>query len=112
MTHGQRATYQHGCRCLLCRAAEATYRRQLRRLKAHGKQPLGALISAAEARRRIRQLQAEHVTKAAIARLLGHAHPILQLDRPAVTVRTHLRLRRIARLLLHDPMEHRDAQRL
>jgi hypothetical protein len=32
--HGKRSTYQHGCKCLPCRASEALYRQQLRRAHA------------------------------------------------------------------------------
>lgn len=100
--HGTRSTYQQGCHCMPCRAAEANYRAALRRLRAKGIQPLGATISAVEAWRRIRQIQTEHVAKAEIARRAGLPSPRLRLHPTRITVRTLLRIRRAYRLFILD----------
>ncbi|HYX83239.1 MAG TPA: hypothetical protein VE714_12645 [Gemmatimonadales bacterium] len=98
--HGQRRTYQAGCRCTPCRASEATYRRTLRRQHAQGRPPLGATIRAVDAWRRIRSLKAERFTQAEIARRLGLKTPVLQLSGDVITLRNHLKIRRLARQLL------------
>ena len=98
MIHGVRATYQaQGCRCLPCRASEATYRANLRRQHAKGIQPLGARISAQEAGKIIRALLTEQWSKAQIARELGLKTAILQLKPDVITVRNLLKLRKLAR---------------
>jgi hypothetical protein len=61
---------------------------------------LGARISAVEARRKIRQMLAERLTKAQIARETGHRTPRLQLGRTAVTVRTALKVRQLHRRMM------------
>lgn len=64
------------------------------------KPALGVRISAVEARRKVRQLLAERLTKAQIARETGHTTPRLQLGRKAVTVRTALRIRQLHRRMM------------
>lgn len=103
MTHGTRRCYQAGCRLLLCKAAEAQYRAALRRLRAHGKTPLGAYVSGKEAQRRIAQLLIERFTKAEIARRLGLKTTKLQLHTEVITVRNLLKVRRLYRLSLEGP---------
>jgi hypothetical protein len=61
---------------------------------------LGAHVSAVEARRKIRQLLTERLTKAQIARAIGHQTPRLQLGRTAVTMRNALKVRQLHRRMM------------
>lgn len=70
-SHGTRASYQRGCPCTHCKAAEAAYRADLRKKHLKGLPVLGALVSSAEARRRIRQLKGEGYTATRIVTMAG-----------------------------------------
>lgn len=96
--HGTRARYQKGCRCCLCRAAEAQYRASLRGLHARGKLPLGATMSAVETHRLIAKLLIERFTRGQIARAIGLKRPILEFHTDVITVRNALKVRRLYRL--------------
>lgn len=96
--HGTRSLYQRGCRCLLCRAAEAAYRADLRRQQAHGKLQMGALVDARAMWRLIAVLLNEQYRKGQLALLLGMKRPILRLGRAKVTRETDLKVRRLYRL--------------
>lgn len=99
--HGTRHCYQYDhCRCTPCRAANAAYQARLRRARAQGRQPLGTLVPAVDAWRKIRQMQAEHVRKSDVARRLGYRQPMLQWDRARMRLRTVLKVRRLFRLLM------------
>jgi len=99
--HGTRATYQYdGCRCTACRAAEATYRQQLRATHRVGKRPLGTVLSPLEARRRIDALKREHVTAHQVAQALGLVHHAPRLHPDGITLRKLLKIRRLHRLVL------------
>lgn len=101
MTCGMRSSYQAGCRCVPCRAAEAIYRAKLRKRKAKGLPLLGALISPVEARRRIRQLKGEGYTKARIADMAGWKNRHVQLGRQQrLRLATVLRIREIAKFAM------------
>lgn len=107
MTHGLRSTYKAGCVCLPCRAAEATYRAGVRAQHRQGRPPLGSRISAVEARRLIRSLQAEGFTRRQMAQQAygERSHNVLTV-RSAVTVRRLLQIRRLARLKLSEDRGH------
>lgn len=98
LPHGTRSTYQRlGCRCVPCKAAEACYRSSLRGRKARGLPLLGALVSAVEARRRIRQLKREGYSKRRIAHMAGWKNGHIQVGgRPLMRLRTLARVRRVA----------------
>ncbi len=101
--HGTRASYQYdGCRCVDCRASEATYRRALRALHRQGTRPLGTVVSPVEARRRVRQLQAEHVTAPQIAAQLGLKHHSPRLHPDGITLRKLITIRLLQRRILRD----------
>lgn len=109
MTHGTRRDYQRGCRCTPCRAAEAAYRSSLRRLRASGKQPLGAKVSAVDTWRKIRQFKSEQFTQAEIARRLGLQSPQLQFDRKRITLATSLKVARFYRLVILEGQDGPNA---
>lgn len=101
--HGSRTTYQrHACRCLLCKAANAAYGKAYYRLKAQGKQPLGALVDAKITWKQIKALRIEGFSYAEIARRLGLRWPVLQLHHDKITIRNWLKIRRLARGLLSE----------
>jgi hypothetical protein len=100
--HGTRARYQDGCACPPCAAAEAAYRKHLRADHRAGIQRLGSVISPVEAQRRIRQLQAEHVSARQIARSLGLVHHAPRLHPDGITLRKLLKIRRLHRQVLRD----------
>lgn len=103
--HGTRSSYQAGCHCVLCKSAEASYRRALRRTRAYGKHPLGMLVPAFETAHRLRQLQTEGFTEADLAALLGlHRHRLELHTEPSQRVRlkTELKVKRIARAYLTE----------
>lgn len=103
MTHGTRATYQTGCHCVPCRAAEATYRSQVRRLHARDRVPMGAYVPASEAARAIARLLIERYSKRQVARLAGLERRTLVLSTDQrVRLRTLLKVRRVTRMLLED----------
>ena len=102
MTHGTRKTYQAGCQCTPCRAAEASYRAHIRRLHATKRPPLRSLISPVRARQIIDRLRIEHLKQAQIARALGLKNRSLRLHPDAITVAKYLRLKLFARRLLAD----------
>jgi hypothetical protein len=97
--HGTRALYKRGCTCLLCRAAEAAYRGDLRKQHATGHVPLGSLVSAAPVWRMFGILLGEQYRKGHLALLLGRRVPKLNgLGRHRVTRRTALKVRRLFRV--------------
>lgn len=98
LEHGTRTTYQRQhCRCTPCKAAEAAYRSNLRLRKAKGQPILGALVSAVEARRRVRQLKLEEYPIARVERMGGWSPRTLQLDRQEqIRLSTLVRIRRVA----------------
>lgn len=101
--HGTRASYQRQrCRCVPCRASEATYRADLRRRHARGLPILGAVVSAVETRRQLRLLVTEYDTegdttqaKTEIARRLGIKDGRLRYGAKRIRVRTMLNVYRL-----------------
>lgn len=113
MMHGTRPTYQRGCRCCPCRAANAAYVAQWAKDTAAGKVRLGSIIAPGEAQKRIRQMKAEHLSGRAIIRLSGLKDHALVLHPNGITVRKLLRIRRLYRLHLlenRDPAPGQDSQ--
>jgi hypothetical protein len=100
LMHGQRRTYQDGCSCTPCRAAEAAYRADLRRRRVLGRTPLGAHISAVEAWRKIRAMKREGYRLAELAAYLGLKSRIPRLQPDRITVRNHVKVRRLYRVLV------------
>lgn len=102
LQHGQRSTYQAGCACTPCRAAEAAYRAALRRRQGRGLPPLGSLVPASDTWQRIRAFQREGLSKAALAHALGLKSRELSLHPVRVRLRTALKVRRLYRQMLSD----------
>lgn len=94
-SHGSRGAYQDGCRCVPCRAAEARYRSKLRATHRRGLKPLGSVISAKEAQRKVKALLIERFTRAEIARRLGLKSAKLRLHPDAITVAKAVRINRL-----------------
>lgn len=100
-SHGTRRCYQACCcRCRLCRVANARYSQELRRKHQRGLPPLGAKISAVETWRKIRQLKADRLSQAEIARRLGYRFTGRLFGRRFITLRNALKVRRLCRALL------------
>lgn len=106
--HGTRNTYRSGCRCLPCKAANARYWSWWHQRRQAGHCPLGARIPAKVAQRRVAALLLERYRKAQLARLLGLRRFRPELHPEVITVRTHLKIQRLHRLLLSEaaPDEH------
>ncbi len=92
-SHGTRASYQHGCRCTPCRAANAAYMSDLRTRRAKGVPILGALISAAEAWRGIRQLRGEDFPHQRITGRRADRHPFIRTYAPDLRIRLRTAVR-------------------
>lgn len=102
--HGTRRTYQQDrCRCVDCRAANATYIAAVRRAHALGRPPLGSKMPAKEAWAKIRDLKRERYSAHLIAQLLGLKSRCPRLHPEVITVRNYLKVRRLHRLKLADP---------
>lgn len=100
MIHGVRRSYQHGCRCADCRAANAAYFVRYRAAYRSGRVPLGARVHKREAERLVAALLVERFRKKDLAFALGKKRPGLQLGHTAtVTIRTVLALRWLHRYL-------------
>lgn len=97
-THGLRRTYQHGCRCDACTAANRAYSTRYRQAHRVGRPPLGTHVPGTEAARVIAALLEEGYLKAEIATWLGHRCRVLHFS-DGVTLRTTLKLRRLQRLI-------------
>ena len=101
--HGRRRTYQGGCPCPACRAANTAYSARYRQAQRAGRPVLGARAPAREALKVVKVLLAEGYRRADIARGLGHQPnrpwPELAIGRQgaAVTWRTVYRLRAFLR---------------
>jgi hypothetical protein len=103
--HGRRRTYQQGCPCPACLAANTTYSRTYRAALRAGRPPLGAHAPAREALKVVQALLAEGYRRSDIARGLGRRpdrpYPELTIGRhgAAVTWRTVYRLKVLVRRL-------------
>lgn len=111
MTHGTRKAYRHGCRCLPCKAANATYWSAWYRDRRQGVRRLGSRVPADHAWTLIRRLLPEYGTKAALAAELGYQTRTLQLQRTAVLLRNVLKLRRLHRQAVTDALDETCAPR-
>ena len=94
-SHGTRGAYQRGCRCRPCRAAEARYRSTLRATHRKGLTPLGSLVSAKAARKKVNALLIERFTRAEIARRLGLRSAKLRLSPDAITARKAIQIHKL-----------------
>lgn len=81
MTHGTRTRYQQGCSCTPCRAAEAGYRANLRRLKARGLTPPGTLVNAVQPWYLLKILKPDYGSYGALAQALGRQSKQAQFNR-------------------------------
>jgi hypothetical protein len=102
--HGTRASYQRGCTCTPCKAAEAAYRADLRLKRLKGLPILGVLVSPLDAQRKLRQFKLEGYavhedgnTAPSVERLGRWRPRSLQLTRQQrIRLSTHLRVWRLA----------------
>lgn len=76
--HGQRWTYNSGCRCVDCRVANAAYlavyRTRIRMERSHS----GAIVNGHETARMIRTFKSEGYRPGVIARLIGISQRTLE----------------------------------
>lgn len=92
LIHGLRKSYKRGCRCLRCRAANASYEAERQAALAQGKVPLGRRVPGQAVDRHLRSLMSEGFTRVELARRV-HLHPTtLWGHHRSVTVRTYLRV--------------------
>lgn len=111
LLHGCRSTYQGGCRCTPCRAANAQYMATLRTRQAHGQAPLGTLVNAKEAGAHVRAILIERYSKRELLKQTGlERHTLPRLNATTrCRLKTVLRLRRAYRILVAVP-DGLDAQ--
>lgn len=102
--HGVRWTYQQGCKCVPCRAAEARYRSELRKRHAKGLPILGSILPAADAARMVRSIQIEGYRRRQLAEQAGLHRNTLPGLKPSqlVQLRTILRVKRAYRIMIGD----------
>lgn len=100
--HGDRRTYQRGCTCPACTAANSAYSRRYRAAQRAGRPVLGARVGSREAVRLVAVLVTEGYRRADLARGLGHRPtrrwPTLTIG-AVCTWRTLYRLRALLRRL-------------
>ncbi len=89
-----RASYTAGCRCIICKAANARYISDLRKKKLKGTLILGAIISAQESKKRLKALHLEQFTQKRLAHELGLRSPQVKVH-AGITLRKHLRIQRV-----------------
>lgn len=94
--HGERAWYQRGCRCLLCRAANARYEAGRRKARAHGEHLPMEKAPGYVTSRQIQSLRAEGFTWARLSRVLGLHRNTLRKHTTS-TMTTQRTVTRIAR---------------
>lgn len=99
LTHGHRTTYQDGCRCVPCKAANAQYQRALYALRQQGKAPMGSFVDAGTVRKLVKGMLIEGFTFAEIARRLGVKCERFRVCTDKVTVRKFLQVRRLYRAI-------------
>jgi len=97
---GCRATYQAGCRCAACTAANTAYSQAWRADRRSGRVRLGAIISPREARRHLVALKQEAISARAVSSALGLTPRSLQIHTTGITLRRTLTLRLLRRRLL------------
>ncbi len=105
INHGTRGRYQNtGCRCLPCRAANATYIARYRSLRSAGKRPLGATIEPDAAMRLLEHLYREGIRRKVIAHGLGLRSHALRVH-AKITIRKHLQIQRLHRRYMSEAPE-------
>jgi hypothetical protein len=102
VTHGTRSTYQGGCRCLPCRAANAAYSQTYRAILRRGEHPAGQLQRASTAWRLIYSLRSEWFSQAEVARRLGYAFPKLQFNHRQMRGTTIAKVQRFYQQTMND----------
>lgn len=90
--HGLRRSYKRGCRCVRCRAANASYLAEYRLARAQGKVPLGRRVPGQAVDRHLRSLMSERFTRVELARRARLHRTTLWRHHRSVTVRTFLRV--------------------
>jgi hypothetical protein len=92
LIHGLRRSYKRGCRCLRCRAANASYLAEYRLARAQGKVPLGRRVPGQAVDRHLRSLVSEAFTRQDIARRARLHRTTLWRQHGRVTLGTYLRV--------------------
>jgi hypothetical protein len=106
--HGSRAKYKGGCRCLLCRAANARY--EAERAKARAGGDWNGLVSASAARAHIARLSKDGLGRDAIAAASDIAPAVISRIKSGQS--THIRKHTEDRLLAVSKEAVSDAARV
>ena len=107
MNHGLRSTYNNGCRCEPCRAAQSRYAKRMRFLAETGRP---TLVDSAPARSHVALLRAAGLGRQAIAERAGVSRIVVYRLAGSCKERPTLRIRRDteARILAVDPVSPCD----
>jgi hypothetical protein len=100
--HGERRMYQRGCKCVVCRGANAAYRRWHYRMRCQGMLPFGAVISPGPTRRLLRRFAVEQLTEAEITRRLGLRGTSLQLSADGITIAKAQRIQALFQFIMAE----------
>jgi len=76
-THGTRARYMAGCKCLLCRAANSRY--ETERLRARRNGDWNGIVPASKARKQLIKLSKQQVGRRSVSEITGISDSILHL---------------------------------
>lgn len=103
--HGLRATYETGCRCTPCRAANARYWTAWRRARLAQRPPLGSRIPAARTHILLRVIRTEGISHRRLGREVFGSYRQYKRVRtePVCTLRTALKVQRFYRLVVAAP---------
>lgn len=103
MTHGIRATYERGCRCTPCRAANARYWSHWFHARKSGKPLLGSRVNAARTHILMKVIRTEGISHGALDQdLAWWGHYSRVRNARTVTLRTALKVARYYRLRVAD----------
>lgn len=96
--HGERRSYQLGCRCVQCRAANASYQQRRYADRKAGRAALGSHVPSARLHIMMKVLRIEQLSNGEVAAILGWGRNYSKFyHRSRVALRTVLKVQRLYR---------------